>query len=452
MPELYAAIVGSGPAGFYAAGGLLALEDVDVHVDMLERLPTPWGLVRSGVAPDHPKIKSVASVFAKTAEHERFRFFGNVELGAHVAREELLGHYDVVVYAVGTESEKTLDVPGEELAGSIGAIDVVGWYNGHPDYRDVHLDLSTERAVVIGNGNVALDVARILMSPISELEQTDIADDALADLRESRIREVVLAGRRGPLQASFTTVELRELGPMLPGVEINIDPGDLEPITDEEAQAGGTIVKRNIAAFRELAASEEPGAEHAVTLKFQRSPIAYRGDGRVQEVVLGRNELVADDTGRVSAKDTGERETLAAGLVVRAVGYRGVPLPGLPFDERRGVVRNEAGRVDGGDREYVVGWIKRGPTGVIGTNKKDATETVRTLAGDLDLAALPEADPGRGLRIAEWLESKQPRLVLAAGWKAIDEHERALGGPAGRPRVKLCTTDELLGVAHGEIS
>jgi ferredoxin--NADP+ reductase len=450
MPELYAAIVGSGPAGFYAAGALLGLDEPDVHVDMLERLPTPWGLVRSGVAPDHPKIKSVSNVFAKTAEHEHFRFFGNVELGVDMTRDELLERYDVVLYAVGTESEKTLGIPGEELPGSIGAIDVVGWYNGHPDYRDVHLDLSGERAVVIGNGNVALDVARILMSRISELEQTDIADDALADLAESRLREVVLVGRRGPLQASFTTVELRELGHMLPGVEINIDSGDLEPITDEDAKAAGTTVKRNIAAFRELEAAEEPRAEHAVTLKFQSSPVAYQGDGRVQEVVLGRNELVADETGRVSAKDTGERETLPAGIVVRAVGYRGVPLAGLPFDERRGVVPNDAGRVDGGDREYVVGWIKRGPTGVIGTNKKDANETVRTLVADLDPAGLPQADPGRGERIAEWLESKQPRLVLAAHWKTIDEHERARGEPGGRPRVKLCTTEELLGIAHGE--
>ncbi|OBB69013.1 FAD-dependent oxidoreductase [Mycobacterium sp. 852014-50255_SCH5639931] len=455
MRPYHVAIVGSGPSGFFAASSLLkaadASEDIDVAVDMLEMLPTPWGLVRSGVAPDHPKIKSISKQFEKTAEDPRFRFFGNVVVGDHVQSTELAERYDAVVYAVGAQSDRALNIPGEDLPGSVAAVDFVGWYNAHPNFEEATPDLSGARAVVVGNGNVALDVARILVTDPDVLGVTDIADHALESLRPCGVEEVVVLGRRGPLQTAFTTLELRELGD-LEGVDVIVDPAQLEGITDEDAAAVGKTAKQNINVLRGYAQRDPRPGHRRIVLRFMTSPIEIRGEDRVERIVLGRNELVTDENGRVSAKDTGEREELPVQLVVRSVGYRGVPTPGLPFDEKSATIPNTAGRVEGSRNEYVVGWIKRGPTGVIGTNKKDSQDTVDTLLADLDrakeggLAEFPEDHAGK---LAEWLASRQPKLVTSAHWEIIDRHERSAGEPHGRPRVKLPNLAEMLRISHG---
>jgi ferredoxin/flavodoxin---NADP+ reductase len=455
MRPYYVAIVGSGPSGYFAAASLLKLADspdaVDVHVDMLEMLPTPWGLVRSGVAPDHPKIKSISAQFEKTASDPRFRFFGNVAVGEHVAAQELAEHYDAVIYAVGAQTDKPLRIPGEDLPGSVAAVQLVGWYNAHPHFENMTPDLSSGRAVVVGNGNVALDVARILVSDPEELRTTDIADHALELLDPRGVEEVVIVGRRGPLQATFTTLELRELADLkgLEDVDVIVDPADLADISDEDAAAAGKTAKQNIKVLRGYAERERRPGKRRIVFKFRTSPIEIRGEGRVEEIVLGGNELVTDDNGRVVSKDTGARELLPVQLVVRAVGYRGVPTPGLPFDEQTGTIPHTDGRVEGSRNEYVVGWIKRGPSGVIGTNKKDSQNTVDTLVADLARAALPDFGPDHASNLAQWLLSRQPHLVTDEHWQLIDLHERTSGEPHGRPRVKLASVAELLRICHG---
>jgi ferredoxin/flavodoxin---NADP+ reductase len=454
MRPYHVVIVGSGPSGFFAASSLLKAadgsDDIDVAVDMLEMLPTPWGLVRSGVAPDHPKIKSISKQFEKTSQDPRFRFFGNISVGEHVQADELAERYDAVVYAVGAQSDRALNIPGEELPGSIAAVDFVGWYNAHPNFEEATPDLSGARAVVVGNGNVALDVARILVTDPDVLGQTDIADHALESLRPCGVDEVVVIGRRGPLQTAFTTLELRELGD-LDNVDVIVDPAQLEGVSDEDAAAAGKTAKQNINVLRDYAKRDPRPGHRRIVLRFMTSPIEIKGEDRVEAIVLGRNELVTDDNGRVSAKDTGEREELPVQLVVRSVGYRGVPTPGLPFDEKTATIPNSGGRVEGSRNEYVVGWIKRGPTGVIGTNKKDSQETVDTLLADLSSAddGLADFPNDHADRLADWLASRQPKLVTSAHWDLIDAHERAAGEPHGRPRVKLPSLAKLLRVSHG---
>jgi ferredoxin/flavodoxin---NADP+ reductase len=468
------AVIGSGPAGFYTAGHLLKASDAKldgrVEVDMLERLPTPWGLVRSGVAPDHPKIKSVTRVYEKTAVNPRFRYFGNVTFGEHVSREDLLAHYHAIVYATGSPLDRPLGIPGEQLPGSHAATEFVGWYNGHPDYTDLEVDLlSAERAVVIGNGNVALDVARMLVLAPSELEPTDTADHALEVLGASQVAEVVIVGRRGPAQAAFTNPELLELGE-LADADVIVDPGELEralAVVDTDADDDITS-RRNVEILRSYAARPPAGHRKRIVLRFLLSPTVLLANehGHLAGVELVRNELVPSGGG-LRAQATDQRETIAAGLVFRAIGYRGIALPGVPFDERSAVIPNESGRVVDADArtplagEYVVGWIKRGPSGVIGTNKKDAQETVDAMLADLAPLNGGGASPCAGktehlpstpdaAAIEALLRSRQPELVTYAGWEAIDRHERALGEPAGRPRVKLTRIEELLRVASSE--
>jgi ferredoxin--NADP+ reductase len=459
------AVIGSGPAGFYAAGHLLKESEGRFEVDMLERLPTPWGLVRSGVAPDHPKIKSVTRVYEKTAAHPRFRYFGNVTFGQHVGRDELLAHYHAIVYATGSPSDRPLGIPGEDLPGSHAATEFVGWYNGHPDNCDLEIDLlSADRGLVIGNGNVALDVARMLVLAPSELAPTDTADHALEVLAESRVREVVVVGRRGPAQASFTNPELLELGE-LSDADVIVDPAELDralAIADPEAEADATR-RRNVEILRGYASRAPKGHTKRIVLRFLLSPIELLADehGRVGAVELVHNDLVPGSGGALRAQAGEERETIPAELVFRAIGYRGIPLPGVPFDERTGVIPNEKGRIldpqtgEPVSGEYVVGWIKRGPTGVIGTNKKDAQETVDAMLADLleggDAAAAahtpqtPHADAVESL-----LRERQPDLVTYDGWTEIDRYERALGEPVGRPRVKLTRIEEMLRVAASQ--
>jgi ferredoxin--NADP+ reductase len=458
MRPYHVAIVGSGPSGYFAAASLLKLaagDEVDVRVDMLEMLPTPWGLVRSGVAPDHPKIKSISAQFEKTAADPRFRFFGNIAVGEHVQPAELAERYDAVIYAVGAQSDRHLGIPGENLPGSVAAVDFVGWYNCHPHYTDMTLDLTGKRAVVIGNGNVALDVARILVSDPEELRSTDIADHALELLDPRGIEEVVIIGRRGLLQATFTSPELRELGEMksLEGVDVVITPEELAGITEADVEAAGKHARANFKVLSGYVGREQHPGNRRIVFRFRTSPIEIRGEGRVQEIVLGRNELVTDEDGRVSARDTGEREVLPVDLVVRAVGYRGVPTPGLPFDERTCTIPHTDGRIEGTRNQYVVGWIKRGPSGVIGSNKSDSQATVDRLAADLAARAaaaeLPDVDVDHDVQLLKWLMSRQPELVTSERWQLIDAHERSTGEPHGRPRVKLVTVAEMLRVGRG---
>ncbi len=458
---LRVAVVGAGPAGFYAAGQLLrkGAEQV-VEVDVIDRLPTPWGLVRAGVAPDHPNIKAVSRVYEKTARHPGFRFLGNVELGRDLDRDDLLRHYHAVIYAVGAQTDRRMGIGGEELPGSWAATDFVAWYNAHPDYRDLEFDLSCRRAAVIGNGNVALDCARMLALTHDELRVTDVADHALEALRDSGVREIVVLGRRGPVQAAFTNPELLELGEMVEA-DVHVDPVDLalDPLSDAFLRGeAGITARKNVEILRRYAEREPSGKRARLELRFLRSPVEIVGDGRVEGIVVERNELVLDEeSGALRARPTGERETIAVGLVLRSIGYRGVPLNGVPFDERRAVIPNDGGRVVDPDTrsaprrgEYVTGWIKRGPTGVIGTNKKDAHETVAKLLEDIDAGRLLEpADPRREALDA-LLEERGAGVVAQEGWEAIDAHERGLGEPHSRPRVKLPSFEELVERARAE--
>ena len=446
-------VVGSGPAGFYAADALLKSEGPVVEVDMIERLPTPWGLVRLGVAPDHPNIKSVSRAFERIAARPGFRFFGNVEVGRDVTHEELTQLYDSVVYAFGAQTDRHLDIPGEDLPGSWPATAFVAWYNGHPDFQDLAFDLSGERAVVVGNGNVAVDVARMLALTEAELAPTDTTEPAIDAIVSARIREILMLGRRGPAQASFTTPELQELGE-LAGADIAVDPADLElDAASEAALADETpIARRNVEVLREYAGRERSGKQRVVKLRFCVSPVAILGDDKVEAIEVVKNVLLTDADGRIRAEPTGEREVIPCGVVFRSVGYHGVAVPGVPFDERRGTIPNEGGRVRDADGAtipgvYCTGWIKRGPSGVIGTNKKDATETVELLLEDAQAGLLPGRDeeaPGLDAVLAR----RNGEVVSYAGWEAIDAVERARGEPLGRPRVKLCSWDELLAAAR----
>ena len=444
---LRVAVVGSGPAGFYACGQLLDHKEITAEVDLYERLPTPWGLVRGGVAPDHPKIKSVSRVYEKIAKKDGFRFFGNVEVGDHISHEDLVGWYDAVLYAVGTAGDRKSGIPGEDLTGSWSATEFVGWYNGHPDYRDLTFDLSHERAIVVGNGNVAVDVARMLTLTREELEVTDTADHAIEVLAEAGIKEIVVLGRRGPQQAAFTNPELLELGE-LKDADIIVDPAELQIEKEFEDEGIEGTAKRNMEILHRFADREPENKNKRVVLRFLTSPVEILGDGKVEQVKVVRNELERDDSGKLRAKPTDETETLEAGTIFRAIGYTGVELPGLPFDERKGVIPNEEGRVTDAERTYVAGWIKRGPSGVIGTNKKDSQGTVKTLVEDLHEGRLDGADPADPDQIEAELRERQPELLTYEGWQAIDEAERGAGEPQGRPRVKLTTTDELLEAAN----
>ena len=452
--SLRVAVVGSGPAGFYAADALLKSEEATCEVDMIERLPTPWGLVRLGVAPDHPNIKSVSRAFERIAARPGFRFLGNVEVGRDVSHEELVRAYDAVVYAVGAQTDRQLGIPGEELPGSWPATAFVAWYNGHPDFQELEFDLSGDRAVVIGNGNVAVDVARMLALTEAELAPTDTTDPAIAAIVGAGVREILVLGRRGPAQAAFTTPELQELGE-LAGADVLVDPAELEldPASRAALAADTPIARRNLDVLTEYGGRVPAGKPRAVKLRFCVSPVAILGDGKVEAIEVVRNILVADAEGWIRAEPTDERDVIPCGIVFRSVGYRGVSLPGVPFDERRGAIPNDGGRVldEAGDAIgglYCAGWIKRGPSGVIGTNKKDASETVELLLDDARAGRLPGRAPAAA-PVDDLLRERGVAVVPYEGWAAIDAVERARGEPLGRPRVKLCRWDELLAAARG---
>jgi ferredoxin--NADP+ reductase len=456
---LRVAVIGAGPAGFYACEHLLKLEEVSAEVDLFDRLPTPYGLVRGGVAPDHPKIKSVTRVYDKTAAREGFRFFGNVKLGEDISPQELERHYHAIVYTLGSETDRRLGIPGEDLPGSHAATAFVGWYNAHPDYAEQIFDLSCERAVVIGNGNVATDVARMLAITEEELRETDTADHAIEPLARSKVREVVILGRRGPAQAAFTNPELRELGEMK-DADIVVDPAELE--LDElsraylQSERADITTRKNIEILTEFSQRPLEGKPKKIILRFLRSPTEIQGGERVEKLIVGRNELL-EGGGALRAGDTGEREELECGLVLRSVGYKGLPIEELPFDEGRGTILNEGGRVmeaESGHRtgHYAAGWIKRGPSGVIGTNKKCAQETVDALFEDLQSGSLGDPEAPEKEAIEELLRERGVDFVSFPGWQAIDAAETARGEPQGRPRVKFVRVEEMLEAARDAVA
>ncbi|MGX6508436.1 FAD-dependent oxidoreductase [Rhodococcus sp. SJ-2] len=429
---LRVAVVGAGPAACYATQELL--ERSDVEVEMFDRLPTPFGLVRAGVAPDHPGTKAVTESFEWSFRRDAFALHLDTEIGRDLTHAELLDHHHAVVYAVGASADRRLGIPGEDLEGSHAATEFVAWYNGHPDYANRTFDLSGERAVIVGNGNVAIDVARILAMDVEDLARTDIADHALEALRHSNIREIVLLGRRGPAQAAYSNPEFLALGE-LEGVDIVIDEADLE--LDEagaNAVASDPAVAMRVQLAREYAGSEVREGNRRIVFRYRAVPAEVLGTDRVDGVRVARTELVEDSEGALVARVTDDVDDIDAGLVLRSIGYRGVPVPDLPFDDRRAVVPSAGGRVDAG--VYVTGWIKRGPSGVIGTNKACAKETVATLLADFDSGRLA---PPRGDRrsLGKLLAERRPDRVDLDGWRAIDAAERAAGRASGRPRIKI---------------
>jgi ferredoxin--NADP+ reductase len=443
---MQAAIVGSGPSGFYAAEALLQSAP-DITVDMFERLPTPYGLVRSGVAPDHPKLKQVTLVFDKIMQSERFSFFGNVSIGSDISLDALRSAYDIVVLAYGASTDRKMGIPGENLANSHSAAEFVGWYNGHPDFRDRVFDLSQEVAVVVGHGNVAADVARILLQPADELRRTDIAAHALEVLAESKVREVHLVGRRGPAQAKFTTRELRGLGQIrncavaAHGNQVLINPA----CETELADRMNVNALQNVEFFRALCAL---GADHRarrLTFHFCLSPERLEGKSRVENFIFRKNTLDGQPFAQVAVA-TDELLRIECGLVFSSIGYRGLPIEDIPFDTRRGIVPNRKGRVerDGIPVEglYVTGWLKRGPTGIIGTNRADSIETVQQLLDDLSNRG-PASKPGRDV-LVESLAQKHVSAVALRDWLQIDAIERARGAEASKPREKFTRVADML--------
>ena len=425
------AVVGAGPAGMYVADELL--RHPEVSVDVLDRLPTPYGLLRAGVAPDHQHTKQAAALFAAIEQEPGFDYLLGVEVGVDVTLAELEERYDAVVYAVGASADKPLAVPGEELPGSLSATDLVGWYNGHPDKQDLCVPLDHERAVVIGNGNVALDVARILATDPAELTSTDIARLPWAQLSRSRIREVVVVGRRGPAQAAFTVPELVGLAG-LRGVNVVVDAGGAALDGDD----------RRSRLLAELAERPLDPGLRTIVLRFLASPLRLLGDeGGVTGVELVRNVLEPDAQGVPRPVATGDTEVIEAGLVLRSVGYHGLPVTDLPYDAASGTVPNDGGRVRPG--VYVAGWVKRGPTGFIGTNKTCAQGTVDRILDDLDAGAIsPPALVGADLTLE--LRQRGVRVVGAEGWRALDAEERRRGAAHGRPRTKIVDVDEMMRV------
>jgi len=453
---LRVAIIGSGPAGFYAADAFFKQKAVAVEVDIFDRLPTPYGLVRGGVAPDHPKIKAVVHVYERAAHHPGFRFLGNVELGRHVQVGELREHYDLLFYAVGNEASRRLGIPGEGIPGCTPATVFVGWYNGHPDYRRARLDLRARRVAVVGNGNVALDVARILARDPGELDPTDIAAHALAALKESRVEEIFVLGRRGPVQAAFTPAELKELG-ALRGVATRVAPHDLELDAESAAElaAADRRTRLNLERLGALAGAETKGdARRRVHLRFLVSPreISAGEDGRVAALHLERNRLVRRPDGRLAAEGTGELERLAVDLVPPAIGFRATPIAGVPFDERRAVITNRDGRVwdAAGDApvpgEYVVGWARSGAQGLIGTHKGASAEVVARAIEDVRAGTIARRRLPPGDALPASLAASGHRVVTFDDWQVLDRVERVRGERRDAPREKITAVDEMLAV------
>jgi len=454
---LRVAIIGSGPAGFYTVSNFMKMKDLHVEMDMYDRLPTPYGLVRAGVAPDHQKDKSVIRAYEKSAAYPGFRFFGNVEYGSHIHLEDLKKHYHQVIFTTGSPFDRNLGIAGEDLNGSHSATEFVAWYNGHPDFADRQFDLSQENVVVVGMGNVAMDVARILCKTHEELAATDMADHALKVLQQSKVKNVYILGRRGPAQAAFTPPEIKEMGEFAEAdVNILADEAELDMASQavlDESQDKNTL--KNLTFVQDYAVRVNQQKPRQLYIRFLVSPVELIGEaGDVQAVKLIKNELYTDDRGSLKARATATEETIPAGLVFRSVGYRGKPLPDVPFNESWGTILNDHGRVVDASGSavsgmYTAGWIKRGPSGVIGTNKTCAQETVGLMAEDLaqDTHFHPvDTDPAV---IEALVRSRQPDLVSYSDWKKVDAAELAAGEASERPRVKISSVTEMLELIRG---
>lgn len=448
-PALRVAVVGAGPSAFYTAEALLKL-GTGIQVDLFDRLPVPFGLVRTGVAPDHQNIKGVVKIYEKIAATPGFRFFGNVRLGRDLAVDDLAAHYHQIVYAFGCESDTKLAVPGEELAGVHAATDFVGWYNGHTDHRKHRFDLANARRVaIVGNGNVAMDVARVLLAPVDHLAPTDIADHALEVLRSSRVEEVVLLGRRGPAQAAFSPKEIEEIAE-LPDVDVLVDPADaaLDPMSAAWLEKeGARSQQRNVKFLQERAAAGGSGKKKRLRCRFLVGPTAILGTGKVQQVRIEHMQLVAAADGTPRPQPRGTSEELAVDLLFKAIGYRGVPVPGVPFDDKKGIVPNVDGRVvdkpGGAVRvgHYAVGWCKRGPTGLIGTNSLDAKATVEAMKQDAAGGQLLQPRLGD---IGKVLQARGADVVSWQDWQRLDAFELQQGQQRGKLRQKLVGVDEMM--------
>jgi ferredoxin--NADP+ reductase len=451
---LRVAIIGSGPAAFYAADQILRAKDLTAQVDMIERLPTPYGLVRGGVAPDHLKIKSVIAMYEKTAALPGFRFFGNVEYGTHFTLDDLRARFDAILFATGAPTDRRMGIPGEDLSGSHSATEFVAWYNGHPDFRGHRFDLTQERVAVVGAGNVAIDVARILCLGPDEFDETDMAHHACEALASSRVREVWILGRRGVVQSSFTTNEVRELGEMKHAdIVVRPDEVALDEISLAELKASGRpALQQKVDLLTGFAGKPLENKPRTLHVRFLVSPVEVidDGTGTVGGLKIVRNRLARNADGASVAASTGETEVLPVGLVFRSVGYRGTALPGLPFDERKGTLPNEKGRVKDTPGVYASGWIKRGPTGVIGNNKADSVETVNTLLADLAADSLPAAPNADAAAFESLVRERQPRVVTFDGWRRLDTVEIERGKAAGRPRWKITSVEEMLQELEGE--
>ncbi|MBZ0294096.1 MAG: FAD-dependent oxidoreductase [Anaerolineae bacterium] len=452
---LRVAIIGSGPSGFYAAEHLQKQSNLVVEIDMFDRLPTPFGLVRGGVAPDHPKIKSVTKVYERIASKPGFRFFGNVEFGKHITLEDLQQYYHAVIFAVGAQSDRQLDIPGEDLLGSHAATEFVAWYNAHPDYRDAKFDLSVQNVAVIGLGNVAMDVTRILAQTADELYETDIADYALEELKQSNVRNIYVLGRRGPAQSAFTNPEIKELGE-LDDAEVIVDPKEmkLDPSSQAYIDAGGDkVAVKNVEILNGYAEKGDSGKPRKIIMRFLVSPVELIGTDKVEAIKLVKNELYVNEKGDLRPRATDEYETIPVGLVFRSVGYHGVPLEGVPFYEKWGIIPNDEGRVTSSFKdgsvvtgEYVVGWIKRGPSGIIGTNKPDSVETVNHMLEDVQADKVWTPVQPDATAVLNLIRERQPEFVTFADWQVLDEAELERGKSLGRSRVKFSRVEDMLGV------
>jgi ferredoxin/flavodoxin---NADP+ reductase len=442
---LRVAVIGAGPSGFYVAESLLKQDQYPVSIDLIDRLPTPYGLVRYGVAPDHQKIKSITMQYEKIAKDARVRFLGNVELGKDLTLEELKAHYDGIFYTVGASSDRSLGIPGENLVGSHSATEFVAWYNGHPDASDYQFNLDVSKVAVVGAGNVAIDVTRILAKNHDELFPSDIANHALEALKDSKVTDVYMLARRGVVQAKFTTKELRELGELLEAdVLVKAEEVELDPTSEIALQTSDNVVKKNVEILLEFSKKPLEGKPRRVHLRFLVSPVEILGTDKVEGLRLEKNRI--DE--KQNAVGTGEFETLEVGMVLRSVGYKGVPLAGVPFDTRKGVIPNDNGRVISEDPtragEYVAGWIKRGPSGVVGSNKVCAKDTVELFLQDVPQLAKASDTAAQPSQITALLEGKNVQYVTFDHWQHLDKIEVEEGKKVGRPRVKLVKVDQML--------
>lgn len=452
---LRVAIIGSGPAGFYTVSNFLKHSDLNVEIDMFDRLPTPFGLVRGGVAPDHQKDKSVTRAYDKSASQPNYRFYGNVEFGRDMTLADLQRFYHQVVFSTGAQVDRALGIPGEDLIGSHSATDFVAWYNGHPDYAKLDFDLSCEHVAVVGIGNVAVDVARMLCRTHEELSMTDMANYAIDALKNSSVKTVTMLGRRGPAQAAFTPPEIRELAELTDAnVVIAREEAALDPESRLELEASGDKnMLKNVEIVEEISASTGLEKPKQLKIRFLVSPTEILGDenGRVRAIRVTKNEIYRTDDGSLRPRSTGETEEIPVGLVFRSVGYRGVALSGIPFNEDWGSLYHDAGRVTNETGEvlpglYCAGWIKRGPSGVIGTNKTDAQETVASMVADLEAGRVPDVPSPGVADAAAFVAGAVPKLVAYGDWKAIDGEETRRGESLGRPRVKFTDIGEMLDI------